>query len=269
MISTQLAEAWHKQNDIPKTIPELVPQYLHNFKDVFAKDSFNTLPEHKHWDHGIELVPGAKPSSFKVYPLSPNEQEELDKFLEEHLASGRIHPSKSPMASPFFFIKKKDGKLHPVQDYRKLNVIMVKNAYPLPLILELINQLRGACYFTKLDVQWGYNNVRIKKGDEWKAAFRTNHGLFKPLVIFFGLMNSPSTFQTMMNEIFQDLIMKGVICIYLDNILIFSKTLEEHRRITCLVLERLCQHHLYLKPEKCEFEKTKVDPWDLLSQKEE
>jgi hypothetical protein len=163
------------------------------------------------------------------------------------------------MASPFFFVKKKDGRLRPVQDYRKLNLVTVKNAYPLPLISDLINQLRGARYFTKLDVRWGYNNVRIKKGDEWKAAFRTNRGLFEPLVMFFGLTNSPATFQTMMNEVFQDLIAKGNVAIYLDDILIFSKTLEEHRRITRLVLERLRQHHLYLKPEKCEFERTRIE----------
>ena len=106
--------------------------------------------------------------------------------------------------------------------------------------------------------------MRIKKGDEWKVAFHTNHGLFEPLVMFFGLMNSPLTFQTMMNEIFQDLIAEGIVCIYLDNILIFSKTLEEHRRVTCLVLERLRQHHLYLKPEKCKFEKTRIEYLGLI-----
>jgi hypothetical protein len=105
------------------------------------------------------------------------------------------------------------------------------------LISELVNQLRGAKYFTKLDVRWGYNNVRMKEGDEWKAVFHTNRGLFEPLVMFFGLTNSPSTFQTMMNKIFQDLIMEGVVCVYLDDILIFTKSIEEHRRITRLVLE--------------------------------
>jgi Reverse transcriptase (RNA-dependent DNA polymerase) len=113
------------------------------------------------------------------------------------------------MASPFFFIKKKDGSLRPVQDYQRLNDITVKNRYPLPLIFKLVNQLRGARYFTKLEVRWGYNNVRIKEVDEWKAAFRTNHGLFEPLVMFFGLTNSPATFQTMMNDIFHDLIMRA------------------------------------------------------------
>jgi hypothetical protein len=114
-------------------------------------------------------------------------------------------------------------------------------------------------YFTKLDVCWGYNNVRIREGDEWKAAFCTNRGLFKPLVMYFGLTNSPVTFQMMMNEIFQDLITKGVISVYLDNILIFTNSLEEHRWITCLVLDRMQEDKLYLRLEKCEFEKTKVE----------
>jgi hypothetical protein len=185
----------------------------------------------------IELIPGAKALSCKVYPLAPNEQSEMDAFIHENLSSGRICPSKSPMASPVFFIKKKDGTLCLVQDYRALNALTIKNRYPLPLISELVNQLHGAKYFTKLDVRWGYNNVQMKEGDEWKAAFRTNCGLFEPLVMFFGLTNSPSTFQTMMNDIFQDLIMEGVVCVYLDDILIFTKSIEEHRCITRLVLE--------------------------------
>jgi len=106
------------------------------------------------------------------------------------------------MAAPVFFIKKKDGSLQLVQDYRALNSMTVKNKYPLPLISELVLQLRGARYFTKLDVRWGFNNVCIKPGDEWKAAFQTNRGLFEPLVMFFGMTNSPATFQTMMNDIF-------------------------------------------------------------------
>jgi len=132
------------------------------------------------------------------------------------------------MAAPVFFIKKKDGSLRLVQDYRALNSMTVKNKYPLPLISKLVSQLRRARYFTKLDVRWGFNNVHIKPGDEWKAAFRTNQGLFEPLVMFFGMTNSLATFQTMMNDIFRDLIAEGIMVVYLDDILIFTRTEEEH-----------------------------------------
>jgi hypothetical protein len=215
----------------------LVPTHLHDFEDVFSKALFDHLPDRKIWDHAIKLIPGANPTNCKVYPLAPNEQKGLDEFIQENLMSGQIHPSKSPMASPIFFIKEKDGTLHLVQDYQALNALTIKNQYPLPLISELVNQLRGAKYFTKLDVRWGYNNMRMKEGDEWKVAFRMNRGLFEPLVMFFGLTNSPSTFQMMMNDICHDLIMEGVVCVYLDDILIFSKTLKEQCRVTQIVLE--------------------------------
>ncbi|GLB43475.1 putative retrotransposable element tf2 155 kda protein type 1-like [Lyophyllum shimeji] len=238
------AEAFAR-NSAPKDFRDAVPDYLHDFEDVFSKAAFDELPERKQWDHAIELEPGSTPSSCKVYPLAPNEQAKLDAFLEE----------KS---------QKKDGSLRLVQDYRALNAITVKDRYPLPLISELINNLRGARYFTKLDVRWGYNNVRIKEGDEWKAVFRTNRGLFEPLVMFFGLTNSPATFQTVMNDIFRDLIAQGVVCVYLDDILIYTKTLEEHRRITRIVLDRLREHRLFLKPEKCEFERTEIEYLGLI-----
>ena len=135
----------------------------------------------------------------------------------------------------------------------------MKNKYPLTLISELINKLQGARYFTKLDVRWGFNNVWMKEGDEWKAAFQTNRGLYEPLVMFFGLTNSPATFQTMMDGIFEDLISEGVVVVYLDDILIFTKTLDEHRKVVCRVMELLQKHGLSLKPEKCEFEKTSVE----------
>jgi hypothetical protein len=143
--------------------------------------------------------------------MTLTDQTEMDVFLEEALATGRIRQSKSPLGAPVFFIKKKDGKLRFVQDYWALNAITRKNQYLLPLIDDLIHQLKDVRYFTKLDVHWGYNNVHIRKGDEWKAAFRTNRGLFEPLVMYFGSTNSLATFQTMMNEIFQDLaIIRGL-----------------------------------------------------------
>jgi transposase InsO family protein len=264
-ISQRLAEAAAKQQpEGPKGFKELVPEYLHEFEDVFSKESFDNLPERKRWDHAIELIPQAIARSCKVYPLSREEQGQLDEFLAENLRTGRIRPSKSPMASPVFFIKKKDGSLRLVQDYRALNDLTIKNRYPLPLISELIGQLHDARFFTKLDVRWGYNNIRIKDGDEWKAAFRTNRGLFEPLVMFFGLTNSPATFQTMMDDIFRDLIAKGVVCVYLDDILIYTRTLEEHRQVVKEVLKRLREYKLFLKPEKCEFEKAQIEYLGLI-----
>jgi hypothetical protein len=136
--------------------------------------------------------------------MTLTEQTEMDAFLKEALATGYIRQSKSPLRTPVFFIKKKNRKLCFVQDYRAFNAITRKNRYLLPLINNLIHWLKGACYFTKLDIRWGYNNVCIHKGDKWKAAFRTNRGLFEPLVMYFGLTNSPATFQTMVNKIVQD-----------------------------------------------------------------
>jgi len=257
-VSQRLAEASEKHR-VQKSWKEVVPSAYHDFGKVFLKESFDELPQRRKWDHAIELVPGAEPSSSKLYPMSPNEQDELDRFLDDNLKSGRIRPSKSPMASPVFFIKKKDSSLRFVQDYRKLNAMTIKNTYPLPLIPDFMSRVSKAKYFTKLDVRWGYNNVRIKEGDEWKAAFRTNRGLFEPLVMFFGLCNSPATFQTMMNELFKELIDQQVVVVYMDDILIFTATLEEHRRVVRRVLEILAENNLFLKPEKCVFEALEVE----------
>jgi hypothetical protein len=257
-VSRRLAEVFAK-NSKPKGFEDIVPTSLHTYADVFSKTTFHSLPEHRKWDHTIELEHKPSPGFRKVYPMTLMEQTEMDAFLEEALATGRIRQSKSPLGAPVFFIKKKDGKLCFVQDYRALNAITRKNRYPLPLINDLIHWLKDARYFTKLDVRWGYNNVRIREGDEWKATFCANRGLFEPLVMYFGLTNSPATFQTMMNKIFQDLIIEGVVPVYLDDILIFTNSLEEHQRITCLVLDRMREHKLYLWPEKCKFEKVRIE----------
>jgi len=255
-VSQQLAEGF-RQNSQPADHEKHIPPHLRGFHSVFSKDSFDEGT--KPWNHAVELTSDATPKSCKVYPLSASEQKELDAFLKENLESGWIRPSKSPMAAPVFFVKKKDGKLHLVQDYRALNAMTVKNKYPLPLILELIAKLCGAKYFTKLDVWWGFNNVQIKEGDKWKAAFKTNRSLYELLVMFFGLTNSPATFQTMMDDIFEDLISEGVVVVYLDDILIFTETLEEHQKITRHILELLEKHKLYLRSDKCEFEKTTIE----------
>jgi len=151
-VSQRLAEAFKCNSEASAPSGRSVPEYLKEFDSVFSKESFDALPESKKWDHAVELIPGEKASNCKVYPLAPTEQKELNQFLKENLETGRICRSKSPMASPVFFIKKKDGTLQLVQDYRALNAMTVKNKYTLPLISKLINKLRGAKYFTKLDV---------------------------------------------------------------------------------------------------------------------
>jgi hypothetical protein len=151
MVSRHLVEAFAK-NSKPKGFEDIVPMALHEYADVFSKTAFNSLPEHRKWDHAIELEQEPSPGFRKVYPMTLTEQMEMDTFLEEALATGRIRQSKSPLRAPVFFIKKKDGKLRFVQDYRALNAITMKNRYPLLLIDNLIHRLKDACYFTKLDV---------------------------------------------------------------------------------------------------------------------
>jgi Reverse transcriptase (RNA-dependent DNA polymerase) len=200
-----------------------------------------------------------------VYPLSLTEDIALQKFIAENLEKGYIRQSKSPYAFPFFFIKKKNGDLRPIQDYRRLNAFTVRNTAPLPLIRELMDRLmrvhgRRSALFTKLDIRWGYNNIRMRDGDQWKAAFKTNHGLFEPMVMFFGLTNAPATFQFMMNHLFRELIDEGYVTIYMDNILIHTPNDPAlHRRVVNDVLRILAVNDLYLKPQKCQFEQPEVE----------
>ena len=144
--------------------------------------------------------------------------------------------------------------------------MMVKNTYPLPLVPDIINRILDskARYFMKLDIHWGYNNVQIKEGDEWKAAFQMNWGLFEPLVMFFSLTNSPVTFQTMMNNICKDLIDEGYVAVYMDDILVYTRMIEHHQEVVTRVLDVLQTHQLYLKVEKCTFECTTVEYLGLI-----
>jgi predicted aspartyl protease len=159
-VSGRLAEAFAKNSKL-KGFVDIVPMTLHEYANIFSETAFNSLPECRKWDHAIELEREPSPGFRKVYPMTLTEQTEMYAFLEEALATVHIRQSKSPLGAPVFFIKKKDGKLRFIQDYRALNAITRKNRYLLPLIDDLIHRLKGVCYFTKLDVQWGYNNVRI------------------------------------------------------------------------------------------------------------
>ncbi|KAK3562994.1 hypothetical protein QTP86_013260 [Hemibagrus guttatus] len=193
----------------------------------------------------------------RIYPLSLPESKAMEEYIETALAAGHIQPSTSPVAAGFFFVGKTDGGLRPCIDYRGLNAITVPYPYPLPLVPAAQEQLRGVRIFTKLDLRSAYNLVRIREGDEWKTAFHTTHGHYEYRVMPFSLTNAPAVFQALINGVFQDLLGKGVIA-YIDDILVYSKSLEEHVLHIREVLSRLQRHHLYVKLEKCEFHRTMV-----------
>jgi len=166
---------------------------------------------------------------------------------------------KSPETSPVFFVGKKDGGKHMVIDYYRLNKQIVKNNYPLPLITDLVDSMGNKKLFTKMDLRWGYNNVCIKEGDEWKVAFTTHVGSFEPVVIFFGMTNSLATFQGMMNEIMRDLINEGKVAVFVDDVLVGTDSEKGHNEIVVEVLKQLEENDLYVKPEKCSWKTNKVN----------
>jgi len=188
----------------------------------------------------------------------------LKEYITDGLKRGTLQRSEAPDACSFFFIDKKDGKLHPVQDYRPLNAITRKNAALIPLILELIDKLLGAWFFTKLDVYWGYNNICIREGDKYKTAFKTPLGLFESCIMTFGLCNAPATFQTFMDTQFADFLATSKVVIYLDDILIMATTLVELVKLTHRILQWLLDLNLYLWPKKCSFNQTSVEYLGLI-----
>ena len=251
-----------------------VPKEYHQFTKLFSEEESKRYPPKRAWDHAIEFKKDAPEAvDCKVYPMNHIEDKAVQKFLNNELEKGYIRESKSPYASSFFFVKKKDGKLRPVQDYRKINALTIRNQYPLPLIADLIRDLSNAHIYTKLDVRWGYNNVRIHEGDEKKAAFKTRYGLFEPTVMYFGLTNSPATFQTMMNYIYCDIIAKHeplgtTIRVYMDDIGIATRTnLDDHRHAVSDVLRIAQLHDLYFKPEKCLFHSASMDYLGVILEK--
>jgi len=174
----------------------------------------------KPYDYDIDFMEGTKLfKPAKVYLLSLAERNSLDTWINEELRKGYIYPSTSLIAAPFFFVKKHDRSLQPIMDYRVLNAITVKNCYLIPRIANLIELLSKASIFTKIDLRWGYNNVCIKEGNEWKTVFIIKQGLFEATVMYFGFSNAPATFQSMMNDILGDLICIRLVMVYLDDIL--------------------------------------------------
>ncbi|QRW21934.1 Retrotransposable element Tf2 protein [Rhizoctonia solani] len=235
-----------------------LPFQYHEFARVFGKEEFKVLPPHWEYDIAINLVPDAKLSPGPIYGMTDAESRALKQHIEEELATGKIRPSTSLTGAPVMFVKKADSSLRLVVDYWKLNDITHKNIYLLPRQDNCMAKLRNAKLFTKVDLCWGYNNVRIREGNEWKTAFRTKYGLFEYLVMPFGLTNTPATFQHFMNNLFRDLINITVV-IYLDNILIFSEDPAKHPDHVREVLSCLMKNQLFCKLSKCHFHITTVD----------
>jgi hypothetical protein len=241
-----------------KTFEEIVPKQYQQFAKVFASSEASTMPPHRPYDMTIETENDVLPPVGRIYNMSETELKSLKDYLDEMLGKGFIRPSTSPIGAPVLFARKKDGSLRLCIDYRGLNRLTKKNKYPLPLIPNLIDRLRQAKIYSKLDIRVGYNNIRIAEGHEWKTAFRTRYGAFEYLVMPFGLTNAPSVFQRFMNDIFHDMVDICVI-VYLDDILIFSDNEEQHIHQVSEVLRRLEKNDLHLKPEKCEFHTKTVE----------
>ena len=215
------------------------------------------LPPHRSYDHKIPLKEGFTPSFGPLYSLSKPELQALRQWIDENLSKGFIRASSSPAGAPILFVKKKDSSLRLCVDYRGLNEGTIKNRYPLPLIRETLMQLSRARYYTTLDIRGAYNLLRMAEGEEWKTAFRTCYGLFKSLVMPFGLTNAPADFQQFINDVLHPFL-DNFCTAYLDDILIYSDTLQEHTIHVKQVLEVLAKAGLHLKLEKCEFHRTEV-----------
>lgn len=242
-----------KKNIDPKTI---CPEDYHDIITVFNRSDSEVLPPHRPSDHHIKLKEGAVAPSGPLYNMSRDEQEVLRDYLRENLAKGFIRASQSPAASPVLFVKKADGGLRFCVDYRALNALTVKNRYPLPLINETLQRLSKAVIYSKLDIIAAFNRLRMAKGDEWLTAFICREGLFEYNVMPFGLCNGPASFQSYINGLLLEY--QDFATAYLDDILIYSDSKEEHVRHVRLVLQKLLDAGLQVDITKCEFHATEV-----------
>jgi hypothetical protein len=234
----------------PKTI---LPKEFHDFLDVFSKAAADTLPSHGPSDHHITLEGDVKLGYSPLYNMSKDEQEIMRKYVYEHLSKDFIHKSTAPFASPVLFVRKPSGGLRFCVDYRKLNAITKKDRYPLPLIEETLAQITGAKFLTKIDIRHAFNRIRMAtEEDEDLTTFRTSIGCFKYKVMPFGLTNGPATFQRHMNETLWEYLHKFVVA-YMDDLLIYSQTREEHIIHVQKVLQKLRDAGLQADIKKCEF----------------
>lgn len=248
----------HNNSTTDNECIEAEKEIYSEYSDVFPNDLPIGLPPARHCDHKIELVSGSSATFSATYKMSPLELDELKKQLDDLIEHGFIQPSKSPYGAPVLFVKKKDGSMRLCIDYRALNKITIKNRYPLPRIDELLDRLYGAKYFSIIDLRSGYYQVRIAEGDVEKTAFRTRYGHYEFKVLPFGLTNAPATFMQLMQDILRPYLDK--FCInFIDDILVYSNTLEEHKQHIKQILDTLREHKLYGKKSKCQLFKKQVD----------
>ncbi|KAK9048621.1 hypothetical protein SSX86_032414 [Deinandra increscens subsp. villosa] len=224
---------------------------VRDYPEVFPEE-LPGLPPHRQVEFGIDLAPGAAPIARAPYRLAVNELNELSTQLQELLDKGFIRPSSSPWGAPVLFVKKKDGTFRMCIDYRELNKVTIKNRYPLPRIDDLFDQLQGSSYYSKIDLRSGYHQLRVREEDIEKTAFRTRYGHYEFLVMPFGLTNAPAVFMDLMNRVCKPYLDKFVI-VFIDDILIYSKTKEEHEEHLRLILELLKKEQLYAKFSKFDF----------------
>lgn len=245
--------------DLQSDIASLTNEYADLFQEPTG------LPPVRNIEHVIDLQPGTAPAYTKPYRLSAPELAELELQITDLLRKGLIEPSNSPYGAPVFFVSKADGSLRPVFDYRKLNANLVPQRFPLPRIDELLDRLHGAKFFTSLDLTSGFHQVRLRPADKPKTAFTTPVGHYQWCVSPFGLQSSPSTFQRLMSSIFAPAAytadgmphvhsaFRSFVLVYIDDILIYSKTASEHLAHLRAVFDTLRQHTIFLKQKKCKF----------------
>nr|ABA97145.1 retrotransposon protein, putative, Ty3-gypsy subclass [Oryza sativa Japonica Group] len=224
---------------------------VREYPEVFP-DDLTTMPPKRDIEFRIDLVPGTAPIHKRPYRMGANELAEAKKQVDEQLQKGYIRPSMSPWGAPVIFVEKKDKTKRMCVDYRALNEVTIKNKYPLPRIDDLFDQLKGATMFSKIDLRSGYHQLRIREEDIPKTAFITRYGLFECTDMSFGLTNAPAFFMNLMNKVFMEFLDKFVV-VFIDDILIYSKSKEEHEQHLRLVLEKLKEHQLYAKFSKCDF----------------